>query len=268
MIWEYVPTGTEEAFMRVRLFALSLALAAPALSLAQYPPPPPPGYGPPPPGYRPYREPGRRAGPADQGINLSARLGYGVPSGDISNDVDAAGFRIDPRLDDLISHKIPIWLELGYRFNPSVWGGLYLELAPASVESAFCPNGGCSANNVRFGLDLQFHLAPRQQVDPWVGIGVGYEVLNAESGLDLDGDGIADVTGDSSYSGWELPLLEAGVDFAASPRASFGPYLSWSVARYTDTRVSAPGFPEVSSSIGSRATHGWIEIGIKGTLKL
>jgi hypothetical protein len=247
--------------MRVRLLALVLASVAPAAALAQYAPPPPQ--------YAPYREQRRPAGPADQGLNLSARLGYGMPSGDISNDIDTAGFRIDPPLDDLIGSKIPIWLELGYRFSPTFWGGLYLELAPASVKNSFCPPGQtCSAANVRFGIDVQFHLAPHQSIDPWLGVGAGVEVLKADSSIDVDGDGVGDATGDLTYTGFEFPLLQAGLDFELSPRATIGPFISWSFGQYTSFRTSATGFSDTSGRITDRATHSWLEIGLKGTLKL
>ena len=95
--------------MRNRLFALFVVAALPALAAGQYDPrrPPPRGH----------------AGPRDQGLTLSARLAYGAPAGDISDEVDAGGAPLYPKLDDLVRHKVPIWLELGYRFNPAVWGG-------------------------------------------------------------------------------------------------------------------------------------------------
>jgi hypothetical protein len=236
--------------MRVRPLVLVAVLLAPALAGAQYDSrrPPPPRY----------------AGPRDQGLTLSARVGFGLPGGDISDDRDATGARIDPGLDQLLERKIPILLELGYRFGPTVWGGLFLELGPASVDDDFCPPGpDCEANDIRFGVDVQFHLQPRAAVDPWIGIGLAAEFLEVEAY-----DPSVDRVSDFSWGGLELPLLEAGLDVALSDRGSIGPYVSWSIAHFTRWDVATPGFADESGRIDERAIHTWIEIGLKGTLKL
>jgi hypothetical protein len=237
--------------MRARPLALALVLALPAVATAQY---------------DPIRSPpGRRQSVVrDQGINLSARVGFGVPSGDISDDRDAAGNKIDPALDDLVNYKIPIWLELGYRFNPSVWGGLYLELAPAKTDRSFCVSGrDCSSHDVRFGVDMQLHFAPYNNVDPWLGLGIGAEFL-AVKAFDPSINDVSKFT----WAGLEFPLLEAGLDLALSPRATIGPYVAWSIGYYTRYGVESPGFAGISGSISDKAIHTWFQIGVKGTLKL
>lgn len=242
--------------MRVRSLALALVLALPAIGSAQYdpnrPPPRHPGSGP------------RAAGPRDQGITLSARLGYGVPTGDISDDVDQSGIRIDPALDDLVRYKVPIWLELGYRFNPALWGGLFLELAPTSMDDDFClPGRDCDASNVRFGVDMQLHLAPYASIDPWVGVGIGMEFLSVEA-YDPSIDDISEF----GWAGLEFPLLEAGLDLAVSRHATIGPYVAWSIGYFTRFDVESPGFADLDGEIDDKAIHTWFQIGVKGTLKL
>ncbi len=242
--------------MRVRTLALAAVLALPAVASAQYDPSRPPPRGP--------RGDPRAAGPRDQGITLSARLGFAAPSGDISDDRYDTGERVDPALDDLVRHKIPIWFELGYRFNPAVWGGLYLELAPASMDRSFCLAGAdCDAYGVRVGVDMQLHFAPRATMDPWIGFGMGWEFLSVEAYDASIGD-ISQFT----WGGLELPLLEAGLDLAVSPRATFGPYVAWSIAHFTRYGVESPGLPDLSGDIDDRAIHTWFQIGLKGTLKL
>jgi hypothetical protein len=231
-----------------RIALLALALAAPALAAAQ-----PRRYGPPP--------------PADRGFVLSARLGYGMPGGEISDET-AGGFALDPPLDDFVDSKIPIWFEVGYRFDPRFVGGVFLEVAPASIESDFCFGTDCNGSNVRFGLDLQFHFGPHAAVDPWIGFGFAVEFLNAETGLDIDGDGFADVVGDITYAGWEFPLLEAGLDIPLTPRFSLGPYATISFAQYTSITTDLGGGAERRDPIDDQAFHSWFQLGVKGTLKL
>ena len=243
--------------MRARPLALALVLALPALASAQYDPNRPP---------QPRRQ---HAGVRDQGINLSARLGFGVPSGDTSDDRDASGQKIDPSLDDLVRHKVPIWLELGYRFNPAVWGGLYLELAPAKTDRDFCVAGrDCSSSDVRFGVDMQLHFAPYANIDPWLGVGLGMEFLAVKAYDSSISDALNPRVSKFTWAGLELPLLEAGLDLAVSPRATIGPYVAWSIAYYTRYGVESPGYPDLDGSLDDRAIHTWFQIGVKGTLKL
>ncbi len=235
----------------MRALALALVLALPVAGAAQYDPNQP----------QPRRPPGHRAaGPRDQGITLSARLGFGSPAGDTADSPNVDGY-LDPPLEDMVRHKVPIWLELGYRFNPAVWGGLYLELAPASVDRAYCPTRRCDAADVRLGVDMQFHFMPYASVDPWIGVGIGMEFLSAE--LEDSAGGISQF----DWAGLELPLLEAGLDLAISPRATIGPYVAWSVGQFTRSGIEYSGY-DVSGSIDDRAIHTWFQIGVKGTLKL
>jgi hypothetical protein len=243
---------------RTRSIVLLSLLALPALAAAQYdpnspvpPPPPPPGRQ-----RRPPPPPGAYA-PRETGLTLSARVGYGSPVGKISNEGD-------PRLDDLIDFKVPIWLEVGYRFNPKVWGGFYVELAPMSVNSNFCLAGrSCDAGSIRFGVDMQLHLQPRGQVDPWIGIGIGGEFVSIDA-FDATVNDISTFT----YDGLELPLLEGGLDLAVTPHFTLGPFVSYSFARYMGAGISTPGFVDESFDIHRRTWHGWFEVGLKGTFKL
>jgi opacity protein-like surface antigen len=230
--------------MRTRSFVLLALVSIPALAQAQYYRRPPP----------PYASRDAYRGPGPQGPVFGLRLGYGVPSGRISDEGD-------PRLSDLIDHQVPIWLEMGYRFTPFLWGSIHGQISPTSVDYAFCATASCDAMNYRIGADLQLHLAPDQPFDPWLGIGFGYEWLEAEA-LDRNG-----VFTDFTYSGWQLPLLEGGLDFALSPNVALGPYVSWALGRYRN-RDTTQGGVTVSEHIIDQSYHSWFQIGVKGTFKL
>jgi opacity protein-like surface antigen len=232
--------------MRARLASVAIALLAPALALAQYDPR--------------YYPPAAPRSPAEQGLVLGGRVGYGAPFGDISGN--------DPALGDLMDSKIPIGLELGYRFNRTVWGMLYLELAPAFVNDSFCPSGAnCRAADFRFGVEAQFHLAPYQPVDPWVGVGVGLEVLSARTNIVFPNGTTA--LADASYLGLEFPLLEGGLDFNVAPQLAIGPFVSLGLGTYTSFSYDPKdGSGTTTHSITDKTLHGWLEVGVKGTFKL
>lgn len=218
--------------MRARLALLLSGLAAASVARAQPP---------------------RRA--SDSGFVLGARVGWGIPFGDIAGDT--------PVVRNVVERKIPVWLELGYRFNRRFTGALYLELAPATVASDRCdPGASCTASDVRFGLAVRAHLAPSRTVDPWVGIGLGVEILNAKTSESAPIPGQVEW----SWAGVELPI-EGGVDVAVFERFSLGPYVSFTLARFTSVSRRPEGGTTTSGAIDDRSNHQWLQAGVKGTLR-
>ncbi|HEX9050952.1 MAG TPA: hypothetical protein VF841_10505 [Anaeromyxobacter sp.] len=200
------------------------------------------------------RAAGPSRGPDDDGILFGVRGGWALPSGDI-----APG---EP-LDGLADAKLPLWLELGYRFSGHVRAEIYFELAPMTLASP-CPSGAaCSAFDVRSGLALQLHPAPRSWLDPWVGFGLGVEYLQATT--PIAGGGVA--AWQLSWYGVEVPV-EVGLDLAISDVFTLGPYATVSFAQFTSASARPPGGATASGAIDRRATHGWGQAGLKMTLKL
>lgn len=195
----------------------------------------------------------------ETGIVLGARAGYGVAFGRFATGT------VDVR--DAVQAKVPLGLELGYRFGRRLRGELFLELAPASVASAYCtPDVSCSASDARFGLAVELHLAPAAWLDPWLGVGFGIEVLNAQLS---DAEPLAPAGRyELTWAGIELPLLEGGVDVAVSDRLSVGPFVSASFAQFTSLSQRPLGGSRARGAIDERATHGWLHAGLRTTLKL
>lgn len=203
---------------------------------------------------------GAAAQPAgeDQGFVLAARAGYGVPFGEVAHDGEA--------LADLVPAKIPLWLQLGYRFARRVQGAAYVELAPARVDDAACGAGGsCEAFDLRFGLLVELRLAPGRTLDPWIGVGVGVEILQAEvQGPD---PGAPPGEYESKWAGIEIPL-ELGLDVRISDRVALGPYATVSLAKFTSVEAHAVGGSGPTGSIEGRELHGWVQGGLRATFRL
>lgn len=190
------------------------------------------------------------------GFVLGARVGRGVPFGDVAAGSFAVG--------DVVAHKIPVGIDLGYRFGRRVTGALVLELAPASVQPAYCnPAAPCSASDVRFGIALRLRLAPGAPIDPWIGAGIGVEVLNARVWEPAP----VDADAEWSWAGLEVPL-EAGIDVRLHARLAIGPYLSVSIARFTSVSRRPAGGAKTSGAIDARADHGWLQAGVRVELLL
>jgi hypothetical protein len=197
---------------------------------------------------------GAQPAPDDEGLLVGVRAGWGVPYGDTTPDAP---------LEDLADGKLPLGLEIGHRFGRHVRGAFYLEFAPASLAIACPEDASCRGFDVRFGLAFELHLAPRSWLDPWLGLGFGMEHLQAET----PPPGSAADAWEMSWFGLEVPI-EAGLDFAISPSLTLGPYVSVTIAQFTSTSSRPPGGPTTSGGIDERATHGWVQAGLRGTLKL
>lgn len=172
---------------------------------------------------------------ADTGVSLGLRSAYGLPMGDAFNSQSLGG---------RVTAGMPVWLEVDYSFTKHIYAGAHVQYGYVFVND--CPNGACSGNNVRFGLDAGYRFLPDSLFSPWAGLGVGYEILNTNvQGSDL------------RLRGFELLNLQAGLDLQLSRAVRFGPFAAVSFARYSTS--SAGG---VSTDIHERATHGWAQFGL------
>src|ERR1700694_4191705 len=147
----------------------SLLLAAPAF--AQWPGPPskpsqPSASSPAP--AAPARRTSTQEDDGSSGFALGLRAGWAFPIGDLSSTAT---------LGDQIAGQIPVWLEAGWRFNKNLLIGVYGQRGFGLSNN--CPIGtSCSTSGWRLGVEGIFNLLPDAAVQPWVGLGVGYEGLS------------------------------------------------------------------------------------------
>jgi len=189
-------------------------------------------------------------------IHLGLRLGYGIPMGEAAKDSN---------LNDAVSGMIPIWLDLGYFVTPNIMVGLYAQYGILMIPDAEagstggCPDGAdCSGSDLRFGLQGQYHLSPGESLNPWFGLGIGYEILSTSfsaGGTEADG----------SFKGLEFLNLQAGADFKVADSVGIGPFVSFSLGQYSSGEVNVPGVGQVDGDIEEKGLHQWLVIGVKGS---
>jgi outer membrane protein W len=193
-------------------------------------------------------------------IQVGLRLGYGIPLGHVGR---TAGDTSDQTLSSTIKGQIPIVLDAGYLFNSNLYLGLSFQygfgfVGNESLDVA-CDQLGisCSTNDVRLGVNVQYHLSPAASFDPWVGFGVGYEWL----GISFDApSGSASGTA----SGFEFANVQAGGDIDLAPNLRVGPFVSLSVGQYGSVSVSG-GPRSASEDIVDKSLHEWLLLGVRGT---
>jgi outer membrane protein W len=191
-------------------------------------------------------------------VSLGARVGYGIPLGKGTDDPNAD-------LNKSIAGMVPLWLDAGYKFTPNIYVGAFFMYGLGFIPSdaTGCGQNGvsCSVHDIQFGVNAHYHFMPDQTIDPWVGVGLGYEIL-----------GVSVSNGSNSASasakGFQFFNVQAGADYKVLPALGVGPFVSLSLGKYTSTSSdnTTPGSPgSASGDIQNTAFHEWLILGIRGT---
>jgi outer membrane protein len=185
--------------------------------------------------------------PPPSGLRIGLRSGLALPIGE--------AFTAGGALSSTVTGYVPVRLDLGLRYRRHVYVGVVAQLG--YVVPAGCPSGGsCSGTDARLGVLLAFHLLPTRLVDPWLGIGMGYETLSITRAM-----GGASV--DFTARGLELLDLEVGADVRPTPALRLGPVLSTSIGRFTKVTLN-----DVPTRDFDPSLHAWVMLGLRGALDL
>jgi len=198
--------------------------------------------------------------PPDHGVQIGLRSGFGLPFG---KPYDA-----DVSLKGDFKGVIPIWVDAGYRFNPAMYLGAYGMFGYGLMNTGnnVCGADGvsCSGYNVRVGINGQYHFLPKGSVDPWFGVGFGYEWLhNQASG---PGGSIS-----QTFRGVELLGLQIGTDFEVDQNIKLGPFIGYSIGQFgygKQTYDTAQLKGTSNLGISNMALHEWLVFGVRVVLNI
>jgi hypothetical protein len=198
------------------------------------------------------------------GIELGARLGYGVALGNVSGNAGDS-------LGNYVNGVVPIWIEAGYRLpHPNLSIGAYFQYGAGMVNSTSanglsgfiqggnCTSSGvsCSANLVMYGLQAHYHFMPGARFDPWVGGGFGMESFNASISSGSSSVG-------ASLSAFDFLIVQAGGDFQPSRSFGVGPAAWFGLGQFGNLSVTRNG-TTASGGINNTSIHEWLSLGLRG----
>ena len=192
--------------------------------------------------------------PAASGFEVALRSGVMFPAGDALKDV---------KLSDYSNLGFPIWGDFGYRFGGKFFVGATALYAFGTLGDQYksqCSAAGVSCSNsaLRLGAEAHFHPLGRAPIDPWVGLGFGFEWITTKltSGTDS-----ATVT----LQGWDFLQVEGGVDFALGSMFRLGPFVAFTLGQ--DDKISlSSGGQSVSQDITDKALHYFFTVGARLTI--
>jgi outer membrane protein W len=194
--------------------------------------------------------------PSSRAIQVGLRAGLPLGMGEATKGVSLA---------DQADAAAAAWVDLGYRFNPHVYAGLYgqyVYVAPKTGPAA-CPEGAtCSAYAVAFGINAHYHFLPARSFDPWVGLGIGYEMASLSGKM-----GPMEFGG--NIRGIQFVNVQAGSDFRLTRALGVGPFLSCGITEFTRSTTTMGGV-DTDASIPSdqRRIHASLIFGARGTFDI
>ncbi len=182
--------------------------------------------------------------PADRtGLEVGLRSGVGFPMSAIKSAAPMSSF---------VSTEFPIWLSVGYRATENLYVGIYGQYGFLGVN-ACAPGESCSAYDLRAGIDVHYHLRPREQLDPWFGYGAGFEQLGYSGSAGGD---------PQHFNGFELANLQLGADWRVARALTVGPFGSFSIGEYSSVSEGTAA----SADLGQKTMHEWFMIGLRAQL--
>jgi outer membrane protein W len=158
----------------------------------------------------------------------------------------------DSKLSDLTVAQIAFWLDVGYMVTSQLMLGIYAQYAIAAGGHEFTGSG----SDIRLGVQAQYHPIAVGLLNPWVGLGIGYEMLSTSATF-----GNATV----SAKGFEFANLQAGLDFRLGRFFGLGPFVGYSLGQYSS--IDLGGYASGGQSSG-KALHEWLMVGAQFSLTL
>lgn len=187
------------------------------------------------------------------GFEAGLRAGAALPLGKAGRDADGA----DRKLAALTSWRAPLWLDVAYRLSPGASYGVYGQLGVGGTGGG-C-TGQCDFTDLRIGAQAQWRFSPEDQLDPWLGLGVGWESLSYRS-LSLD-----EGTASTELLGGPELLLQAGLALRLERALHVGPFVSAGVGSYLrDSYECVPAGSEcpAGSTVAGSGLHSWLGVGL------
>ena len=160
--------------------------------------------------------------PSNTGFAFGLRAGARFPVGRVSSRP----------IGDVIVSSVPFTADLGYFITAHLYVGLFGTFALATSSSAdttTCPSGAdCTARRWQLGALAAWHFRPSSLVDPHIGLGVAYDLVNLTASDSVKGN----VVESSALQGIEFLDLHVGIDIRPKPYWGVGPTLDASMGTY------------------------------------
>jgi hypothetical protein len=194
--------------------------------------------------------------PANRGFQAALRSGLQLPWGEVS---DTEGDEISARY----GWQVPIVIDVGFKLTKpwfiGAYGGVgYGSIGSGNVAEQACsaPGVTCSTLSYQLGVQVQYHVAPSDRLNPWFGLGGGYEWFRQELRA-------SDYSEEQETSGLALLKALLGLDYRYRELFGFGPVIELSLGRFQATRTFVDGERTHEGPVEPGAWHGFLTLGAR-----
>ena len=170
----------------------------------------------------------------------------------------------DAQGDDLSARygwQVPVLIDAGFKLQKPWFLGVYGGVGYGRVGSGNEAEQACAAEGVdcttlsyQFGIQAQYHFGASDQLNPWLGLGGGYEIFRQT----LSSGPYSEV---QQTSGLSLVKLAFGVDYRSS--FGFGPFVEISAGRFQATSTEVNGSEAHEGPVEPGAWHGFLILGAR-----
>jgi outer membrane protein W len=203
---------------------------------------------------------------ADTKLELGFRTGYGIALGKVDDETDG-------ELNKTIKGQVPLWFDVGARFSDHFYLGAYFtygfgikgDLVKSTCSSAESQQPGvdvsCSTHDMRLGIQYLYHVKPPGELDPYFGVGIGYEWMAMDVTASAGG-----VSASSTLTahGFEFVNVQLGLDVPVAEKFAIGPFAAFALGQYSSLSLSTDA-GSASGDVSNKALHEWLFLGVRGT---
>jgi hypothetical protein len=192
----------------------------------------------------------------ERGVSVGLRAAYAFPIGRWAKGDDLSA--------NVSGMVVPIWVDAGYRLSREFYVGAFGSFGFGSVADSLCPPVlSCSATDWRLGVNGHVHFARLLRlaapVDPWVGLGAGYE----STSIKAEAQG---TKASETDRGFEFGNLQLGADYTGLGAVRVGGFFTLTLAQYSSRSLEdASGTKDYTPN---RAFHLWLMLGVRGRYDL
>ncbi|NVJ25629.1 MULTISPECIES: hypothetical protein [Myxococcus] len=162
----------------------------------------------------------------DLKLSFGLRAGYGLPLGTARGG--EGHYNMD--LDEVVKGIVPAQLDVGTFLGSRVYVGASFQYAVGLAVSS-C-QGDCGVSAMRIGLNLSYHHPWSEKLSPWVGLGVGYDFLDADQLPSITTGQLEPTSSYGRLEGFEVGNVQGGIDLNVAGPVWFGPYVTGTLSRY------------------------------------
>ncbi len=162
--------------------------------------------------------------------------------------------------------QVPAILDAGFKLNKPLFVGLYLGVGYGSSGESprvaeLCAQSGfdCSVFSYQLGVQAQYHFGASEVFNPWLGYGLGYELV--EQSLETDA-----YSETQTSSGFTFLKASLGVDYRSSALVGLGPFVEVSAGRFSASETTVDDQAVYEGPVEESDWHGYLTFGIRMVL--